>query len=338
MDSSRVRHMRTGRPVACTRRAQKGLDGDHDLPAEPSAQLRAFNTHLAVRHAQGPCDESEVLDHLGSAADMHDVSRVEPCRPGLCFQISVLYTLGAVGFFNDCSGLGEARLNVPALKPVMRQQVAALIDERGILLRRLQRVHHQGKGFVFNVDARESFLGGLHRLRGDEGHWVPDRPNAILGKNGLVVATPEEVAAQIDAGDVARGHDSADAGQVGRRADVQFADAGVGHRTSQDAAPKHARQRHVIAESGHTGGLLSGIGPCRRLPDERGDRVINNHLEFLCGNSFPVVSAGACPGAFRGSRFECRAVGQGFPLHQGRKYIRHYILASCEEAQRRVRP
>ncbi len=262
-------------------KGEEGLDGEHDLAPEASAHVGALDADLIVRHAQDAGYETEVLDHLGAAADVDDPARVEPGHARFGLEICVLHALGAVGLLGQGGGPGEARLHIPPPEAVVGDHVPLLIHLRGAGLQRPEGVLDQGERLVLNADAGESLFGKVGRLRRHKGHRVPHPTHAALGEHGLVVAGAQKVPPQVDPGDILRGEHGVDAGKASGLPDIEAPDAGVGHRAHKGPPPEHPGKRDIVAEASHPRRLLRGLGRSDGFADQTGNDFIGNHLHLL---------------------------------------------------------
>ena len=227
---------------------QERLDGHVLLAAEPATHVGGDDSHLVGGKPEDAGDLHRMLDDLSGRTDGDDIV-LDPRHPGLGLEVRVLDVLRDVLAFHHDIGASEAELGVAACDVPVHEHVAFVVNQRRLVLHRLQRIEHTGELVVVDHHQLRGVIGDLLRLRGDEGDRLTGVPNAVRSENGhLDRQLPEPAACPHDqtvVGHVVGHEDRRNSRQVACRGEIDRHDARRRHRRADDPAVKHPRRLMV---------------------------------------------------------------------------------------------
>ncbi len=246
------------------------LEADERLRAEGTAHGRTDDPDPVLADAEDPGEiGAEVEGCLRPRPDVQ--ASVLPVRhAGVRLHVRVLSAGRPEGLLDDHVGLGEADFHValaetetvadvrPLLRPdpevrgVVLGDVVTVMDERGALVARPDRVEHRVELLVVDVDQRERLVRLAQRLGGDGGDWIAGKAGPVAREHGLIL---DLGAVHPQVGDVAG--DERDNSRRERRG-VDATDPGVCVRRAQDARLEHPFELHVLGVTDGTGDARVG--------------------------------------------------------------------------------
>ena len=244
------------------------LEADERLRPEGTAHGRAHDPDPVLGDAEDPGEiGAEVEGRLRPRPDLA-AARPPTRHARVRLHVRVLGAGRPEGLLDDHVGLGEARVDValaeaetvadvrallrpdPEVGGVVLGDVVAVVDERGVLVARLDRVEHGVELLVVDFDQRERLVRLAQRLGGDGGDGIAGEAGPVAREHGLIL---DLGAVRPQVRDVA-GRERDDTRRDRRGVDAP--DPGVRVGRAQDARLEHPFELHVL-------GVADGAGDAR---------------------------------------------------------------------------